>query len=120
MRDFGNLVEGYRRFRANQFGVTRRQWHELAEGQSPRAVIIIDRWMSQIDQRDQAIAQEHGTSPKTHGWWKKQPFARVWQTSGLREREQNRHLVVLGCHFSIREGELWVLDEAEGEFARSE
>jgi len=23
---------------------------------------------------------------------------------------------VLGCHFSIREGELWVLEEAEGKF----
>jgi hypothetical protein len=32
------------------------------------------------------------------------------------EREQKRSLVVLGCHFSIRTGELWVLEEAEGKF----
>ena len=40
MRGFGNLIDGYRRFRANQSGVNRRQWQQLAEGQSPRAVII--------------------------------------------------------------------------------
>ena len=40
MRGFGNLIDGYRRFRANQSTATREQWQQLAEGQSPRAVII--------------------------------------------------------------------------------
>ena len=40
MRGYGNLVEGYRRFRANQSSLKRGQWQQLAEGQSPRAVII--------------------------------------------------------------------------------
>src|SRR6478735_4952056 len=40
MRGFGNLIDGYRRFQANQSSATREHWHQLAEGQSPRAVII--------------------------------------------------------------------------------
>ena len=40
MRGYGNLIDGYRRFRANQASPAREQWQQLAEGQSPRAVII--------------------------------------------------------------------------------
>src|SRR5687768_13334381 len=40
MKGFGNLLEGYRRFRANQFETERGRWQELAEGQAPRAVVI--------------------------------------------------------------------------------
>ena len=40
MRGFGNLIDGYRRFRANQSSLQREQWRQLSEGQSPRAVII--------------------------------------------------------------------------------
>ena len=32
------------------------------------------------------------------------------------EREKNGTLKLLGCHFSIRDGELWLLDEAEDKF----
>jgi len=207
VRGFGNLIEGYRRFRANQSGPKRRQWQQLAEGQSPRAVIIaccdsradpatifdadpgdifvvrnvanlvppfepnggrdgvsaaieygvtqlnvpeivvmghekcggisavlttrfrdaragegafVDRWMSQIDESAQAIAREHGTSPKAHRLLEeaaiRQSMANLRTFPFVVEREQKRSLVVLGCHFSIREGELWVLEEAEGKF----
>jgi len=40
MQGFGNLLDGYRRFRANRFETERGRWQELAEGQSPRAVVI--------------------------------------------------------------------------------
>lgn len=40
MRGYGNLIDGYQRFRANQTSPAREQWQQLAEGQSPRAVII--------------------------------------------------------------------------------
>ena len=40
MQGFGNLLEGYRRFRASRVETERTRWLELAEGQSPRAVII--------------------------------------------------------------------------------
>jgi len=207
VRGFGNLIDGYRRFRANQSSLKREQWRQLAEGQSPRAVIIaccdsradpatifdadpgdifvvrnianlvppfepnggrdgvsaaiefgvtqlnareivvmghekcggisavltgrfrnarageggfIDRWMGQIDEIAQAIAQEHGTGPETHRRLEEAAIRR--SMANLRtfpfvvEREQKQSLVVLGCHFSIREGELWVLDEAKGKF----
>ena len=40
MQGFGNLLDGYRRFRANRFETARGRWQELAEGQAPRAVVI--------------------------------------------------------------------------------
>src|SRR6187551_2013077 len=40
MKGFGNLLEGYQRFRSNRFESARDRWEELAEGQSPRAVVI--------------------------------------------------------------------------------
>ena len=40
MKGFGNLLEGYRRFRSNRVETERERWKELAEGQSPRAIII--------------------------------------------------------------------------------
>lgn len=207
MRGYGNLIDGYRRFRANQSDPMQEQWQQLAEGQSPRAVIIaccdsradpatifdadpgdifvvrnvanlappfepdrardgvsaaieyavtqlnvpeivvmghekcggisaaltgqfhearagegglIDRWMSQIDESAQAIAQEHGASPVAHRLLEeaaiRQSMANLRTFPFVAEGELKRSLVVLGCHFSIRKGELWVLDEAEGNF----
>ena len=40
MEGFGNLLAGYRRFRENRYESERGRWKELAEGQSPRAIII--------------------------------------------------------------------------------
>ena len=207
MRGFGNLIEGYGRFRANQCSATRDHWQQLVEGQSPRALIVaccdsradpatifdadpgdifvvrnvanlvppfeptegrdgvsaaiefavtqlhvpeivvmghekcggisavltgrfhdarvgegglIDRWMSQIDESARPIAQEHGTGPEAHRLLEeaaiRQSMANLRTFPFVVAREQNRSLVVLGCHFSIRDGELWVLDEAEGIF----
>jgi carbonic anhydrase len=207
VRGFGNLIEGYGRFRANQCSATRDHWQQLVEGQSPRALIVaccdsradpatifdadpgdifvvrnvanlvppfeptegrdgvsaaiefavtqlnvpeivvmghekcggisavltgrfhdarvgegglIDRWMSQIDESARPIAQEHGTGPEAHRLLEeaaiRQSMANLRTFSFVVAREQNRSLVVLGCHFSIRDGELWVLDEAEGKF----
>ncbi len=207
MRGFGNLIEGYGRFRANQCSATRDHWQQLVEGQSPRALIVaccdsradpatifdadpgdifvvrnvanlvppfeptegrdgvsaaiefavtqlnvpeivvmghekcggisavltgrfhdarvgegglIDRWMSQIDESARPIAQEHGTGPEAHRLLEeaaiRQSMANLRTFPFVVAREQNRSLVVLGCHFSIRDGELWVLDEAEGKF----
>ena len=207
MRGFGNLIEGYGRFRANQCSATRDHWQQLVEGQSPRALIVaccdsradpatifdadpgdifvvrnvanlvppfeptegrdgvsaaiefavtqlhvpeivvmghekcggisavltrrfhdapvgegglMDRWMSQIDESARPIAQEHGTGPEAHRLLEeaaiRQSMANLRTFPFVVAREQNRSLVVLGCHFSIRDGELWVLDEAEGKF----
>ncbi|MBA3676277.1 MAG: carbonic anhydrase [Sphingosinicella sp.] len=40
MADFNALVEGYRRFRSRGWQQERERWSELAEGQSPRVMVI--------------------------------------------------------------------------------
>ena len=207
MRGYGNLIDGYRRFRADQSSPAREQWQQLVEGQSPRAVIIaccdsradpaiifdadpgdifvirnvanlappfdangardgvsaaieysvtqlnvpeivvmghekcggisaaltgrfhdarageggfMDRWMSQIDQIAQAIAQKHGASPEAHRLLEeaaiRQSMLNLRTFPFVAESERKRSLVVLGCHFSIRKRELCVFDEAEEKF----
>jgi carbonic anhydrase len=207
VRGYGNLIDGYRRFRAKQSSSSREHWQELANGQSPRAVIIaccdsradpaiifdadpgdifvvrnvanlvppfeptgtpdgvwaaieyavtqlntpeivvmghekcggisaaladryrgarageggfIDRWMSQIEEPARAIAQEHGTSAEAHRLLEevaiRQSMANLKTFPTVAEREQQRSIVVLGCHFSIQAGELWVLEESQGKF----
>src|SRR3546814_7513130 len=37
---FAELIEGYRRFRATDWEQQRARWEELAEGQSPKVMII--------------------------------------------------------------------------------
>jgi len=207
VRGYGNLIDGYRRFRADQSSPAREQWQQLVEGQSPRAVIIaccdsradpaiifdadpgdifvirnvanlappfdangardgvsaaieysvtqlnvpeivvmghekcggisaaltgrfhdarageggfMDRWMSQIDQIAQAIAQKHGASPEAHRLLEeaaiRQSMLNLRTFPFVAESERKRSLVVLGCHFSIRKRELCVFDEAEEKF----
>jgi carbonic anhydrase len=207
VRGFGNLVDGYRRFRTSQSSETQKQWEELVEGQSPRAVIIaccdsradpatifdadpgdifvvrnvanlvprfepdgavdgvsaaieyavnqldvpeivvmghehcggisaalsgrfrearageggfIGRWISQIDESARTIAEAHGGSPEAHRLLEeasiRQSMANLRTFPFVAEREQKGSLVVLGCHFSIRNGELSVLEETQGIF----
>src|SRR5688572_9678997 len=207
MKGFGNLLEGYHRFRANRFETERQRWRELAEGQQPRAIIIaccdsradpatifdsdpgeifvvrnvanlvppyeanggrhgvsaalefavtqlkvpeivvmgheqcggiaaaltgkfhdapageggfVHRWMSQIDAPSQSIAERHGTGPDAQQLLEevsiRQSMANLRTFPFVAECEKAGALVVLGCHFSIRDGELWVLDEAENHF----
>jgi len=40
MTDFAGLVEGYHRFRANGWANQRERWSSLAEGQSPKVMVI--------------------------------------------------------------------------------
>jgi carbonic anhydrase len=40
MTDFSALIDGYRRFRETRWSSQRERWSELAEGQSPRVMII--------------------------------------------------------------------------------
>lgn len=207
MEGFGNLIAGYRRFRANRFETERSRWQELAEGQAPRAVVIacsdsradpatifdsnpgeifvvrnvanlvppyetgggrhgvsaalefavtqlnvpeivvmghercggitaaltgmfrgaeageggfVHKWMSQIEKPAAHIAQEHGTGEEAQRLLEecsiRQSLANLRDFPFVAEREQAGTLKLLGCHFSIREGELWLLDEAEDSF----
>ena len=207
MDDLGNLLAGYRRFREFRYEAEKSRWRALAEGQSPRAIIIaccdsradpatifdtdpgeifvvrnvanlvppfeggggrhgvsaalefavtqlevaevvvmghercggiqaaltgqfhdapngeggfVANWMSQIDERAAEIAATHGTG---------EDAARVLEEVAIRQslanlrtfpfvtaREQAGSLKVIGCHFSISEGQLYMLDEAEDSF----
>jgi carbonic anhydrase len=204
MQGFGNLLEGYGRFRRNRYQSERSRWKELAEGQSPRAIVIaccdsradpatifdtdpgeifvvrnvanlvppfeatggrhgvsaalefavtqlkvpeivimghercggiqaaltgcfrgaaageggfVHRWMSQIDGPASEIAATSGTGPEAARELEelaiRQSLANLRSFPFVREREDAGQLVVLGCHFSISNGELMLLDEAE-------
>jgi carbonic anhydrase len=202
------LIEGYRRFRAAEWRNERQRWSELAEGQSPKVMvmacsdsrvepaIIFDARPGEmfVLRNIAALAPPFETTPGYHGvsaalefavtqleveeivvmghgqcggcaaaltgefddalpgeghfianWVKMLDGAREavvaqfpdlgWQAflemelqgvltslANLRtfpwiaEREKDGRLALHGCHFSIFEGRLYVLDEAEGEF----
>lgn len=207
MEGFGNLLAGYRRFRASKLGGEQARWKELAEGQSPRALIVacsdsrsdpaiifdtdpgeifvvrnianlippyetgggrhgvsaalefavtqlnvpeivimghercggisaaltscfhdapvgkggfVAAWMSQIDGPAGKIAKEHGTGPDAHRMLEelaiRQSLKNLRTFPFVAEREKNGTLKLLGCHFSIHDGELWLLDEADDVF----
>jgi carbonic anhydrase len=207
MKGFGNLLEGYRRFRAKQHGSAQERWQELAEGPSPRALIVacsdsradpaiifdtdpgeifvvrnianlippyetgggrhgvsaalefavtqlnvpeivimghercggisaaltgcfhdapvgeggfVAAWMSQIDGAANDIAHEHGTGEDAQRMLEelaiRQRLANLRTFPFDPTREKNRTLKLMGCHFSLRDGELWLLDEAEDSF----
>ena len=40
MDELGNLLAGYRRFRETRYEAEKSRWRALAEGQSPRAIVI--------------------------------------------------------------------------------
>jgi carbonic anhydrase len=40
MTDFSGMIDGYRRFRAGDWANERARWQELAEGQSPKVMVI--------------------------------------------------------------------------------
>lgn len=207
MKGFGNLLEGYRRFRDNRFEAERQRWRDLAEGQSPRAIIIaccdsradpatifdtdpgeifvvrnvanlvppyepnggrhgvsaalefavtqlkvpeiivmghercggiraaltgcfhgappgeggfVHRWMEQVDEPAAEIAAKHGTGEDAARMLEelaiRQSLANLRTFPFVAEREAAGDLAILGCHFSIKDGELYLLDQAEGTF----
>lgn len=207
MQGFGNLLEGYRRFRANRYEAEKGRWRELAEGQAPRAIIIaccdsradpatifdtdpgeifvvrnvanlvppfesnggrhgvsaalefavtqlgvpeimvmghercggieaaltgqfhgapageggfVHRWMAQIDDAAAEIADQHGTGQAAARLLEevaiRQSLENLRSFPFVRAREKAGDLAILGCHFSISEGQLYLLDEAEDVF----
>ena len=207
MKGFGNLLDGYRRFRANRFETARSRWQQLAEGQAPRAIVIacsdsradpatifdtdpgeifvvrnvanlvppfemgggrhgvsaalefavtqldvpeivvmghescggitaaltgmfhgaaageggfVHKWMSQIDEPAEAISRELGTGDDAQRKLEevsiRQSVANLRTFPFVAQREKAGSLKLLGCYFSIRDGELWLLDEAENIF----
>ena len=207
MQGFGILLEGYRRFRTNQYEAERGRWRQLAEGQAPRAVVIaccdsradpatifdtdpgeifvvrnvanlvppyeanggrhgvsaalefavtqlkvpeivimghercggieaaltgcfhgapageggfVHRWMAQIDEAAAEIADKRGTGEAAARELEevaiRQSLDNLRSFPFVRAREKAGDLAILGCHFSISEGQLYLLDEAEDSF----
>lgn len=207
MQGFGNLLEGYRRFRSNRYEAESERWRQLAEGQAPRAVVIacsdsradpatifdtdpgeifvirnvanlvppfeanegrhgvsaalefavtqlnvpeivvmghercggiqaaltgcfrgaspgkggfVDRWMAQIDEPAAEIAKASGTGPEAARMLEevaiRLSLANLRNFPFVKARESTGDLAVLGCHFSISEGQLYLLDEVEDTF----
>lgn len=207
MDDFGNLLAGYRRFRELRYETEKSRWRALAEGQSPRALVIacsdsrvdpatifdtdpgeifvvrnvanlvppfevgggrhgvsaalefgvtqlgvaevvvmghercggihaaltgqfhdapageggfIAKWMSQIDEPAAAISARLGTGEDAARALEevaiRQSLANLRSFPFIAEREQASTLQLIGCHFSISEGQLYMLDEVENIF----
>jgi carbonic anhydrase len=81
---------------------------------------FVHRWMSQIDAPAQDIARSHGTGEDAHRLLEevaiRQSLANLRSFPFVADREKAGALKLIGCHFSIGDGELWVLDEAEDRF----
>ena len=81
---------------------------------------FVHKWMSQIEEPAEAIAREHGTGEQAQRELEevsiRQSLANLRTFPFVGAREKNGTLKLLGCHFSIRDGELWLLDEAEDAF----
>lgn len=204
MQGFTELLAGYHRFRDHRYDSERARWRELAEGQSPGALIIaccdsradpatifdadpgeifvvrnvanlvppfeggggrhgvsaalefgvtqlgvqsivvmghercggihaaltgcfhdapegeggfIARWMDQIDESAAEIAAAHGTGEDAARVLEevaiRQSVANLRTFPFVAEREAAGTIAILGCHFSISEGQLYMLDEAK-------
>ena len=208
MTDFTDLIQGYRRFREQGWKRERQRWSELAEGQSPRVMviacsdsrvepaIIFDAKPGEmfVVRNVAALAPPFETTPGRHGvsaalefavtqleveevivlghglcggcaaalsgqfddaregegkfiadWVRllddardavleqhrqldRQAFvemelravevslANLRTFPWIAEREQDGRLALHGCHFSVADGKLFLLDEAEGTF----
>jgi carbonic anhydrase len=202
------LIEGYRRFRDTDWGKERDRWSELAEGQSPRIMILscadsrvdpaqifdarpgemfvvrniaglappyettrghhgvsaalefavtqlkvgeilvmghglcggcaaaltgqfddsepgeghfISDWVHMLDDASRAVRERHDTLDRDaytdmEREAVKASLANLRTFPWIAEREATGELKLHGAHFSIAEGRLYVLDEAEGDF----
>jgi carbonic anhydrase len=76
--------------------------------------------MSQIDGPAAAIAEAYGTGPEAGRRLEevaiRQSLANLRSFPFVREREDAGRLMLLGGHFSISDGQLYMLDEAEDVF----
>jgi carbonic anhydrase len=208
MTRFPDLIDGYRRFRASEWHAERDRWAELAEGQSPKVMVIacsdsrvepaiifdarpgemfvvrnvaalappfettpgyhgvsaalefavtqlevdeivvmghglcggcaaaltrqfegaehgagrfIANWVSLLDEARDRVASNHAELDRD-AFLEMELQAVLVSLANLRsfpwvaEREQDGRLSLHGCHFSVADGRLYVLDEAEDVF----
>ena len=82
---------------------------------------FIDRWMGQIEGAAGTIADLHGTDDQAARLLEeaaiRQSLANLRTFPFVAERELAGTLKLVGCHFSISEGTLYLLDERENRFS---
>jgi len=109
------VIMGHERCGGIEAALTGR-FRDAAEGEGG----FIAGWMEQIDAKSAAIAAAHGTGLEAARLLEeeaiRQSVANLRSFPFVAERENAGTLAILGCHFSIFEGCLYVLDEANGEF----
>ena len=76
--------------------------------------------MAQIDEPAAEIARTSGTGPQAARMLEevaiRLSLANLRNFPFVRTRESTGDLAILGCHFSISEGQLYLLDEVEDTF----
>ena len=81
---------------------------------------FVARWMDQIADEAAQIAADCGTGPDAARMLEevgiRQSLANLRTFPFVSEREKAGALEVIGCHFSIAEGQLYLLDEVEDRF----
>jgi carbonic anhydrase len=109
------VVMGHERCGGIQAALT-GQFHGAPAGEGG----FVHRWMAQIDDRAAEIAERHGTGPEAARMLEelaiRQSLANLRTFPFVTKRETAGDLAILGCHFSISEGQLYLLDEAEDAF----
>ena len=92
------------------------QFHNAPAGEGG----FIATWMSQIDGPAAEIAASHGTGDAAARVLEevaiRQSLANLRSFPFIAQREASGRLQLIGCHFSISEGQLYMLDEAEDRF----
>ena len=96
------------------------QDHGTAHGVAGEGEPVQERLPGAQEGLGQAVAHEHGTGDEAQRKLEevsiRQSLANLRSFPFVAEREKNGTLKLLGCHFSIRDGELWLLDEADDIF----
>ena len=109
------VVMGHERCGGIQAALTGK-FHNAPAGEGG----FVANWMSQIDEPAARIAASHGIGEDAARVLEevaiRQSLANLRTFPFVAEREKEGALNLLGCHFSISEGQLFLLDEAEDVF----
>ncbi len=109
------IVMGHERCGGIQAALT-GQFHDAPNGEGG----FVAHWMNQIEEPAARIAATHGTGEDAARVLEevaiRQSLANLRTFPFVTDRERTGALKIIGCHFSISEGQLYMLDEAEDVF----
>ena len=109
------VVMGHERCGGIQAALT-GQFHGAPPGEGG----FVHRWMEQIDEEAERIAASYGTGDQAAQVLEevaiRQSVGNLRSFPFVADRERRGKIALLGCHFSISKGQLYLLDEAEDAF----